>query len=162
MNSQSLIPIFNYNAEVIRTQLENVTHEESLQQPTAGGHSINWLLGHIISARSVPLQRVHANQVWDNDTRSRYRSGSAPINQDEPGVIHLSNLLKLFDQAHERLITGLEKLTPEQLSAPSGYESNTNFESFLYFHFHETYHVGQLTMVAEHIGKPTAYVNFDI
>ncbi len=159
MNAQSLIQIFNYNAEVIHTQLENVTHEEGLLQPIAGGHSINWLLGHIISARSVPLERVRASQVWDNSTRARYRNGSAPINKDEPNVIYLSRLMKLFDQTHERLIAGLEELTPEQLNNPSGYENNTNFESLLYFHFHETYHVGQLTMVAQHIGKPVAYIS---
>ena len=161
MDAQALIKNYNYTAEVIHTQLETVTHDESLIQPIRDGHSINWLLGHIVSARSIPLQRVNADPVWNDDSRARYRNGSQPINKDEPHVLNLSALLDLFDQTHTRLISGLETLTPSQLSAPSGYGNNTIFESFLYFHFHETYHVGQLTMIAEFIGKPATYINLN-
>lgn len=30
---------------------------------------------------------------------------------------------------------------------------------FLYFHFHESYHVGQMTMIAELLGRQAAYVS---
>ena len=93
--------------------------------------------------------------------RARYRNGSDPIHEDEPDVLQLSVLMELFDQTHERLISGLEQLTISQLRASSNYDNNTIFESFLYFHFHETYHVGQMTMVAEYLGKPATYLNLN-
>jgi uncharacterized damage-inducible protein DinB len=157
MNAETLVKSYAYTADVIHRQLVDVTHEESLEQ--VGPHSINWLLGHIVSARAIPLKRVGAAQVWDDESRSRYRNGSAPITADEPGVLRLEDLLTLFEQSQERLIAGLRTLTPEQLRADSGYGGNSVFESFLYFHFHETYHLGQLTMVAEGLGKPSAYLD---
>lgn len=38
-------------------------------------------------------------------------------------------------------------------------KKNTLAESLLYFHFHEAYHVGQLTMVAEALGKSAKYIS---
>ena len=98
MNAQSLIQSFNYTADVIHNQLKDITHEEGLVQPIKNGHSINWLLGHIISARSVPLQRVNAEAVWNEDARARYRNGSDPIGTDEALVLKLPQLLDLFDK----------------------------------------------------------------
>jgi uncharacterized damage-inducible protein DinB len=161
MDAQSLVQAYNYTSEIIHNQLTNITHEESLLQFIEGGHSINWLLGHIVSSRSIPLQRVNAEPVWSDDMRARYRNGSDPIHEDEPDVLQLSVLMELFDQTHERLISGLEQLTISQLRASSDYDNNTIFESFLYFHFHETYHVGQMTMVAEYLGKPATYLNLN-
>ncbi len=44
------------------------------------------------------------------------------------------------------------------LSAAGGFENNSVCESLLYFHFHETYHVGQMTMIAELLGRSAKYV----
>ena len=117
--------------------MQDITHQESLIQIRDGGHCINWLLGHLISARTIPLQRVNAELVWSDDARARYRNGSAPIDADGQGVLRLEDLKTLFDMTHERLIIGLQATTDEQLRAHSGYGENTMFESFLYFHFHE-------------------------
>jgi len=158
MNAQALIKGIGYNAEVIHEQLKDVNHEESLVQPIKNSHSINWLLGHIISYRTIPLRRVQADPVWTEEQRGRYRNGSAPIGADGEGVLKLPVLLALFDQTQERLITGLATLTDEYLASASDHGTNTYFESFNYFQFHETYHIGQMTIIAEFLGKPSRYL----
>ena len=161
MNSQSLIRSYSYTASVIHNQLGDVTHTESLMQPVAGGHSINWLLGHIVSARSFPLWHVGAAPVWSDAARARYRNGSQPIGADEPGVLKLDALIDLFDETQSRLTAGLQEMTAEQLSIrnESGYAGGNVCDSLLYFHFHESYHVGQMTMIAELLGRQAAYVS---
>jgi uncharacterized damage-inducible protein DinB len=158
MNPYALIKGFGYNAEVIHEQLKDVSHTESLVQPIANSHSINWLLGHLVSSRTVPLQRVNAQPVWTDDQRARYRGGSAPIGADGDGVLELSALLTLFDQTQERLAAGLATLTDDHLNSSSPHGDNTYFESFQYFQFHETYHIGQMTIIAEFLGKPSRYL----
>ncbi|MDX2077655.1 MAG: DinB family protein [bacterium] len=158
MNPHALIKMFNYNAEVVHEQLHDVSHEESLVQPIKNSHSINWLLGHLVSARTLPLKYVHAEPVWTEEQRARYRGGSAPIGADEPLVIKLPALLTLFDLTHERLTAGIATLTDDMLNSPSGFKENTFFESFNYFQFHETYHIGQMTIIAEFLGKPSRYL----
>ena len=158
MIGKTLRKSFEYSGEVIVQQVAEIRHDESLRQAVAGGHSANWLLGHIVSARSYPLRFVGAGPVWSDDERARYRDGSRAIGADGSGVIDFRRLKEYFDLSQSRLLSGLENMGGNEFSAPSGYAANTVLESLLYFHFHETYHVGQLTMVAEALGKRAKYL----
>lgn len=155
---QALIYAFEYDAQVIHNQLQDVSHAESLLQPIADSHSINWLLGHIVSARSLPLKHVGSEPVWSDEQRARYRDGSAPIGAEGPGVLPLATLLEAFDESHERLIRGLQAISSEVLTTPVEYRGRTVFNNLFYYHFHETYHIGQMTMIGEALGKKTAYL----
>ena len=158
MIQTSLTKSYEYTAEVILTQVNDLKHEESLFQLLENVHSINWLLRHIVSSRIIPLQTVGATAVWSEENRSRYRHGSRPIGQDESGVLQLAQLVDIFAQTQKRLIDGFNKMDALALAQPSGFAANSVLVSLLYFHFHESYHVGQITMVAEAMGKPAAYL----
>ncbi len=158
MNSACLVANFEYTADVFRQQLSEICHEESLRQPIADGHSINWLTGHIVSSRSQPLQHVGATPVWTDEARARYRNGSMQIGSNGSGILELGELIELFEMSQRNLLTGLKTMTASKLNMPSGYSDNTLFESLLYFHFHETYHLGQMTMIAELLGKRAKYI----
>lgn len=158
MKSKPLITGFEYTADIIRQQASEFTTRETLVQPYAGSHSINWLLGHILSSRSFPLKLLGEAQVWDEDARARYGDGSNPIGAEESGVLPVPELMALFETSQRRLIAGLSRITGEQLANPSGFRENTVLDSLLYFHFHETYHVGQMTMIAELLGKRAKYL----
>lgn len=158
MMGESLIKSYAFSADVILAQVGEISHEESLKQPFSGGHSINWLLGHILSARSFPLKFVGAEAVWTEEERARYRHGSLPIRADGPGVQALETLIERFALSQQRLVAGLAKMSATNLNAASGFKSNTIFDSLLYFHFHETYHTGQMTIIAELLGKSAKYL----
>ena len=159
MNGASLAKSYEYTANVIRQQVREISHAESLMQPIVGGHSINWLLGHLVSSYTWPFHYLGAMNVWSDDARARYRNGSDPIGADEAGVLPFAALIDLYELAHSRLVSGLEKITEEELRADGGFGDNTVYESLLYFHFHETYHIGQMTMIAELLGRSAKYVN---
>ena len=158
MDGNALAKSYEYTANIIRQQASEIDHAESLVQPVADGHSINWLLGHILSARSFPLQFVGACPVWSDEARARYRNGSDAIGADGPGVLQFDELMQLFDLSQRRLLPGLRAMSEAALSAAAGYGDNSVYESLLYFHFHETYHVGQMTMIAEARGRNAKYV----
>ena len=159
MQASFLARSFAYSADTLLAQLSEISHAESLRQPIARGHSINWLTGHIVSSRSTPLNHVGAEPVWSEAARQRYRNGSLPVRAEAPGVLRLGELRRLFERSQERLNAGLLRLSEADLARPSGYRKNNPADSLLYFHFHEAYHVGQLTMVAEALGKSAKYLN---
>lgn len=161
MHGDTLIRMFGFNAEIVQNQMEDVSHAESLQPEPGSGHTLNWLLGHIISARTFPLRHVGAAPVWDLATRARYRNGSLPVSGDEAKVLPIDTLMEKFSQSQTRLVERLGAMSDPQLLEPSGYGENTIYDSLIYFHFHEAYHVGQLTLVAAHIGKTAAYLKLD-
>ncbi len=154
----ALLNCFEYTAETVRMQVRVVGHAESLVQPFDNSHSINWLLGHIVSARTTPLILLGAENVWSDECRARYRHGSSPISFQDETALQFEELVSLFNETQRRLQAGLQMMDDEALLQPSGYGKNSVFDSLLYFHFHESYHVGQMTMVAEALDKPAAYL----
>ncbi len=158
MLRRALLNCFEYTAETVRVQAGVVSHAESLVQPFDNSHSINWLLGHIVSARTTPLILVGAENVWSEACRARYRHGSSPISFQDETVLQFEKLVSLFNETQCRFQASLQSIDDGALLKPSGYGKNSVFDSLLYFHFHESYHVGQMTMIAEALGKPAAYL----
>ena len=78
--------------------------------------------------------------------------------QAKRSILQIEELHNHFNQSQRFFIGGLQNMNSAMLSQPSGYMNNTIFDSLLYFHFHETYHLGQMTMVAEHLGTSAAYI----
>jgi hypothetical protein len=153
-----LIQMFTFNADLIHQQFDGITHQESLISPFPNTNSLNWLLGHTISARTYPLKYVNAEPVWTDEERVRYRHQSANIISEEEGVRKLDTLLEDFERSQKRLIRHLEMMKPEDLLIPSGFHSNTRAESLVYFQFHEAQHAGQMVITAQLIGKAGAWL----
>lgn len=158
MLRRAVLNCFEYTAETVRVQTGVVSHAESLVQPFDNSHSINWLLGHIVSARSTPLILVGAENVWSEERRARYRHGSSPIGFQDETALQFEELVSLFNETQCRFQASLQSTDDGALLKPSRYGKNSVFDSLLYFHFHESYHVGQMTMIAEALGKRAAYL----
>lgn len=158
IHPQALIKTFGYNAELINTQLNGMSHAESLRPLPFRANCLNWLLGHIISARSIPLQSVNQAPVWTDQERVGYRFGSSNHGVDGPNVLRLESLLTDFNLSQTRLVAGLSRLSYEDLCQPSGYRENTLGDSLGYFQFHEAQHVGQIIYLAKFAGKEEVWL----
>ena len=91
--------------------MSEISPREALIQPFADCHSVNWLLGHIVSSRSTPLKLLNQAQVWDEETRARYRDRSEPINATASEVLPIKGLMTLFECSQSRLNAGLNEIT---------------------------------------------------
>jgi hypothetical protein len=149
----ALHKLFTYNTDLINKQSSGLSHEESLLQLPFEANSYNWVLGHIVSSRSFPLQLVGEAPVWTDEQRAPYRHGSANIVCDKEGVVKLADLLSAFNTSQERLIEGLNRLSYDDMCRSSGYRDNTIGDSLAYFQFHEAHHIGQLLYLAQFAGK---------
>ena len=153
IHPQALIKMFGYNAELIIKQSADMSHAESLLVPSFEANTFNWVLGHIVSARSIPLRNVREEPIWTDEQRARYRNGSDNIVADGEGVFLLGELVAVFKLSQERLLTGLDRMTYEDMCKPSGYQDNTMGDSLAYFQFHEAHHIGQILYLAQMTGK---------
>jgi hypothetical protein len=159
VHPQALIKLFAYNVELINKQTAGMTHEESLLQLPFKGNCLNWVLGHIISSRTLTLQKVAEQPVWTETQRAPYRHGSANILGDGQGVLRLDHLVSDLNLAQERLVRGLSRLNYDDMCRPSGYRDNTVGDTLAYFQFHEAHHVGQVLYLAQLAGKKGVWLS---
>jgi uncharacterized damage-inducible protein DinB len=157
INPELLAIHFGRSAKLLLTNLEGVTHEQSLWRPT-NANSINWLVGHIVASRSGFTHAIGYTPVWDEATRQRYGFGSAPIDREGDGVLPLERLIADFTNAQDILDAGLRAQTFETLSGPSpSPRFQTRAEYLLYKQFHETHHIGQVLALREQLGLPSSW-----
>ena len=97
---------------VIRMNVEGVTQEESLLQPSPGGNCLNWVVGHLLCIYNNVLPLVGQERVMEEAALKRYDPGAAPI-REAGEALELRDLLTAFDKATERFDAGLAGLSPE-------------------------------------------------
>ena len=159
IHAKALQKLFAYNAELINKQTIGLTHEESLLQLPFEANCLNWVLGHIVSSRTLPLQLVGEDRVWTEAQRASYRHGSTNPQGDESGIMQLEELLTAFNLSQARLVNGLNRMSYEDMCQPSGYAENTVGDSLGYFQFHEAHHIGQILYLAQFAGKKGVWIS---
>ena len=148
---------FGRGAKLLLTNLEGITHEQSLWRPS-NANSINWLTGHIVASRSGFTHAIGFTAVWGEATRGRYGFGSAPIEIDDDGVLALERLIADFKSTQDQLAVALRAQTFETLSGPSpSPRFQTRAEYLLYKQFHETHHIGQVLALREQLGLQSSW-----
>lgn len=147
-------------AGVVRKNVEGVTHEESLIQPSPGGNCLNWIVGHLACIYNKMLPRMGQEPVMEEGALKRYDRGAPPIT-DPAEALEFRDLLAAFDKATERVDAGLAGLPAEALdqkvaNSPSGNPDDTLRTLLATVFFHQAYHAGQTGILRRIAGKEGA------
>lgn len=158
MITDSVLKQFGMCNYVIKANVGDITHEESLVQPRQAGNCINWVLGHIIVYRCRLLRGLGAQAFWDESEYKRYERHEAPLTRAEDAK-PLSELMTGVEETFSSLQKALSELTPERLAELAPFiqadEPGGTIESALtVFAFHDAYHAGQTGVLRRVIGKP--------
>ena len=126
--------------------LDGLSAEDSVKQPSPGGNCANWILGHLVSAQNGVMGLVGEEPVWD-DERVRGEGPARPITSAEE-ALDWDAMVSGLVASEDRLMAALDGLTEEQLDEggftdPFGNEV-TRGEFLSLLAFHQAYHAGQL------------------
>jgi uncharacterized damage-inducible protein DinB len=142
----------------VHRNVDGVSQQESTLRPEAGCNSANWVVGHIVSARSSILRALGEEKIFPDEQVAMYRRGSD--GSVEHGV-PLADLLEALDRSQPILLARLQRATEAELNAKSPMSSPAGPDATLgaavaAMAFHEAYHVGQLGVLRRLMGKPGA------
>lgn len=136
--------------------LDGMTPEHALVQPSPAGNCANWILAHVVDVQNVVMKLAGAEPVWDDARVSGV--GPDPITGPDEAV-DWEELVDRFLSSRERCVSALEGLSEETLSDgledPFG-EPCTRAELLGFLLIHQMYHVGQLGLSRRLAGLPGA------
>lgn len=146
--ARALITDYEGNTWLIGRHTEGISHAESMMQPPFPANCMNWILGHIISRRNSALEVLDQPPLWDQETKRLYQSGS-PALTDADEARDFAHLLDDLEQSQKRLARALENVSDEDLArvAETDRGAKPAGEHLAGFHWHETYHLGQLDIL---------------
>jgi len=141
--------------EILRDQVADLTHEDSLLQPQPGGNCLNWVMGHLVGNLVEIQNLLGGEEPKDIPDLGHYGFGSDPICGEEDGVIPLQVLMDTYAQLTkmitDRLATMSEADFDEEVDFWQG-KTRRGYVAFFYF-FHNTYHIGQLEQLRNLAGR---------
>ena len=146
--------------KVLQINLEGITHEESLIQPSPGGNCLNFVVGHLACIYNKMLPMLGQEQLTEAEALKRYDRGAPPIT-DAAEAVELRDLMAAFEKATERVDAGLAGVRPEALGqkvpdSPSGNPDETVRSLLSTVLFHQAYHAGQTGILRRIAGKEGA------
>jgi uncharacterized damage-inducible protein DinB len=147
MNMQDAIAQhFGLMYTVAAANLEGMTHEQSLAQPSPGGNCANWILGHLTNVQNGVMRVLGEKPVWECDQLAR--AGSDPI-LGPADAIDWGTLRDRFLGSRERCLAAISALSHEGLAEPVPHPFGgtcSRAELLNLLAFHQAYHGGQLAM----------------
>jgi uncharacterized damage-inducible protein DinB len=145
--------------DVVGANVAGLTHEDSLVQPRPGGNCLNWVLGHLLSFYDGMLPVVKQEPVMGEGALKHYVRGAPPI-RDGAEALDFEEMLSAWNQAVERVDTGLAGLSPDVLDrpapSPTGNPKETVRSLLTTIMFHQAYHAGQTAVLRRIAGKEGA------
>ena len=146
--------------QVVKLNVEGLSHEDSLIQPRPGGNCLNWVVGHLLAIYHHALPLLGQAPVMPRNVLKRYDRGSPPI-LDAAEAVDFAELTSAWDECSRRFETGLASLTAEALAAPAprspANDPNETIGSLLStISWHQAYHCGQTGILRRAAGKEGA------
>jgi uncharacterized damage-inducible protein DinB len=154
ITTNDLTESFARNANIIKLQTKDLTHEDSLFQPPFRGNCLNWVLGHIAENRDHILELL--GEPPQMGALARYKRGSEPLTAADSGTLRLDELLAWIDRAQARLAAAIARMDDaawaREITAGNNRKTTVGQRVF-FLYFHETYHVGQTELFRQLAGK---------
>ena len=141
--SKELVKLYASVDRVLKTNLQGITHADSIKH-IENCNSINWLVGHIVVSRNGVLSLMELPPVAGEKLKAIYERGSKMMT-DMGNAENLDALVKLFDEAQQRILEGVTKAYSDEI-----------IDRLTFLGFHEGYHVGQIGTMRKLLGKEGA------
>jgi len=152
---QTLADFYERNVEIIRMQMEGLSHEDSLIQLPFRSNCLNWVIGHLVTNRCNILELLGAENIRPEIDLDHYERESDPVLDNEDGVLPLVDLMIHLEETQERLTKALDRETPESLQRMTPYRTRPEQQLsywLLFLFFHDSYHVGQTEILRQATG----------
>ncbi len=144
---------YRYNNSFLLNTVKDLTAEEWLKRPTVCSNHIAWIVGHVTWARKAILARLGTQ--WSTPWLGMFARG---VKLDETAAYPSSEeLMGAWKEVGGILCGALENAPEEMLTKPATPPSPPTTDGTMggvirFLAWHETYHVGQISIVACMLG----------
>lgn len=148
-----ILSVFDRNLRILTNLLDGIDEDAARIRLFDGGSHLHWLLGHLVASRDGLLSMLGLERVWDAEAARPFARGSAPDTDATSDDTTLPAQLERLRSQQARLAEAVATAADTVYERTSG--SRTVGGWFEFLAWHETYHVGQVTLYRRAAGLPS-------
>jgi DNA-binding transcriptional ArsR family regulator/uncharacterized damage-inducible protein DinB len=154
---EMLVRMYALAHGALHMNLEGITHPESLVQPQPDGNCIQWVVAHVVATRDQLSRLIGAEPVLPPALGKRFMRPAAALT-DPAEARPFAEWVADLDRSQERITAALAVFPTDRLAEPFDGarlpgRPGTLAEALAFFHFHESYHVGQVGLLRRLVGR---------
>lgn len=162
MTGNDLANLYEFSYMALNRNLADLSHDDSIFIPEPSGNCINWVVGHIVTARGMMLLLTGVGApIFSEVEAAVFARGSAAMKSGE-NAMELDRLKAALEESQKKLIPALQGLSdeflaaevPEKLKRPP--LTGTIGDALARLCYHEGYHNGQIGILRRLAGKAGA------
>lgn len=160
---EQAVTVYEFMLGMCRTLAADIDDDHLLTPPFAGANPPLWILGHLAVVTDYAGKMLGAERQCPREWHVMFGPGSKPGNMQEP-LPTKDELLSAIAKGHARVVSALEKATPETLAQPQPYDllKPTNMKTVgdVLVHMmtsHEGFHLAQLSACRRKLGRPPLF-----
>lgn len=146
---------FDLQTSWMLNALETISDEESNRLLQENLNSIKWITGHVTDTRFTLVSILSGSPV-NADYKKLFGKGTTSVS--EQPFPELQHILNDWKTVSEELVATLNHLSEEKLLEKPPFQTSIPDETLLgliaYFAIHESFHIGQLSILRKLLGKP--------
>src|SRR5262245_19066847 len=134
---------FDLVYRMIADNVEGMTAEQSLAQPSPGGNCANWILGHLTNVQNDVMRLAGQEPVWASDQLSN--AGWDPITSQAKAIPWEIMRGRILD-SRERCVAAISNLSDQKMAdeVPHPFGGTSSRGQLLgTLSFYQAYHAGQ-------------------
>lgn len=157
---EQAVTVYGFTLMMAKTLAADIDADHLLTPPFAGANSPLWILGHLAVVTDYAGKLFGLERQCPREWHVMFGPGSKPGNLQEP-LPTKEELLSALERGHQRVVSAIEKVTPEQLAEPQPYELLKALPlptvGDVLVHMmtsHEGFHLAQLSACRRKLGQP--------
>lgn len=162
MNINAIIAQFDLQTSWFLNALENISEVESDIQFSENLNPIKWVAGHLTDARMTIFSIVSASPINENYKKHFGKGSSNQIRDTFPTIAQIKSD---WTTVSEDLKMTLQNVSEEKLLSKPPFQTSipdvTLSGLIAYFAIHESFHIGQISVLRKLIGKQSMSMGRD-
>jgi uncharacterized damage-inducible protein DinB len=154
MNINSIIAQYDLQTSWFLNALENITEEECNLQFSENLNPVKWVAGHLADARMTIFGIVSCNPINEHYKKLFGKGTSNEISDAFPTIEQIKTDWKTISTD---LKMALQNISEEKLLSKPPFQTSIPDETLsgliAYFAMHESFHIGQLSILIKLLGK---------
>ena len=156
MLGETLAVQFHMNEFILRSNVGDLSHADTLVRAVPGSNNINWLVSHLVATRCAVLPAVKQESPWSDAQIARYRRGMPMV--EDAQLMPFAEVMQAFAATQERILAGVTSLSESDYAEPAPFNPGPTPETvgslLTKIAIHEAYHLGQTGILRRVAGKP--------